>query len=423
MKQTALIVLFSMAWLSLTAQDKAPQKLKVFIDCSNTFCDFMFIRTEINVVDFMLDRMASDVHVLITSLRNGSGGSQYQMIFYGQNSFKQSRDTLRFATDPNATDFERRDITLKYLKLGLAPLVAKTYLAEGISINMKTASDSAIASNQTTDKWNYWIFRIGGNGNMNVDQVYKTSELRGNFRVARTTDNWKISLGLFGGQERTSYESLTDQGLLDVLVKNRSYRFEQSTVKSVNAHWSYGYKLSYLNSTFTNFRSSVNFLPQLEYSFFPYKDVNNRFVTLRYGLGPQHNVYYDTTIYIKKQEMLWGHNAELNISLNQKWGTINTGISYRNYFHDWKINNLGIATQMEVRVGGGLFFYVYMFGGLVHDQIYLPAGGATGEDVLSRRRQLQSSYNFQTFFGINYRFGSKLNNFVNPRFNSTFDDF
>ena len=106
-----------------------------------------------------------------------------------------------------------------------------------------------------------------------------------------------------------------------------------------------------------------------------------------------------------------------------KWGTINTGISYRNYFHDWKINNLGIATQMEVRVGGGLFFYVYMFGGLVHDQIYLPAGGATGEDVLSRRRQLQSSYNFQTFFGINYRFGSKLNNFVNPRFNSTFDDF
>jgi hypothetical protein len=60
---------------------------------------------------------------------------------------------------------------------------------------------------------------------------------------------------------------------------------------------------------------------------------------------------------------------------------------------------------------------------LVHDQIYLPGEGATGEEVLSRTRQLQSSYNFETFFGLNYRFGTKLNNFVNPRFNSTFDNF
>lgn len=425
MKLRSLITLALISCFELSAQEKTPQKLKVFIDCSNTFCDFMFIRSEINVVDFLLDRIASDVHVLVTSQQNGSGGMHYQMIFYGQNSFKQAQDTLRFVTDPNATDFERRDKLLKYIKSGLAPFVAKTYLAEGMTITMKTegTSDSAMVVDQTKDNWNYWIFRIGGNGNINMDQVYKSSELRGNFRLSRITDNWKVNFGFFGGQEKSSYEYDTDQGPLEVVVKNTNYRFENTVVKSVNAHWSYGYQLSFLNNTFTNYKSSSTFLPQIEYSFFPYKDVNNRFVTFRYGIGTQHNRYYEVTIYDKLEEMLWGHNAELNISLNQKWGTINAGVSYRNYFHDWKINNLGMATQMEVRVGGGLFFYVYLFGGLVHDQIYLPAEGATGEEVLSRMRKLQSSYNFETYFGINYRFGSKLNNFVNPRFNSTFDNF
>ncbi len=425
MKSYLFIATFLLAGSSINAQEKTDQKLKVFIDCSNTFCDMMFVRSEINVVDFLLDRVAADVHVLITDIRNGSGGRQYQMIFFGQNSFKHTRDTLKFATDPNATDFELRAKMLNYLKIGLTPLVAKTSQAEGIAITMKTevTTDSAGNSNLTKDKWNYWTFRVGANGNINMDQVYKSSEVRGNFRVNRTTDDWKILFGFFGGQEKSSYEYDTDAGPLEVVVKNTNYNFEHTLVKSINQHWSYGYQLSFLNNTFNNYKSRVYVLPQIEYSIFPYKDVNNRFLTLRYGIGLQQNNYYDTTIYNKTEEMLAGHNAELNISFNQKWGTINTGISYRNYFHNWKINNLGVATQMEVRVTGGLSVYVYLFGGLVHDQIYLPAEGATGEEVLSRTRQLQSSYNFETFFGLNYRFGTKLNNFVNPRFKSTFEDF
>ncbi|MEP7373085.1 MAG: hypothetical protein ABI675_06805 [Chitinophagaceae bacterium] len=48
--------------------------------------------------------------------------------------------------------------------------------------------------------------------------------------------------------------------------------------------------------------------------------------------------------------------------------------------------------------------------------MYLPKEGATPQEVLTRRRQLASGYAFSTNFGINYRFGSKLNNFVNLRF-------
>ena len=57
-----------------------------------------------------------------------------------------------------------------------------------------------------------------------------------------------------------------------------------------------------------------------------------------------------------------------------------------------------------------------MFAGLVRDQLNISGKNATSDDILTRRRQIASNYNYFTYFGINYRFGSNLNNFVNPRF-------
>ncbi len=419
-----LIILLFLGFLSFSilGQDNKPKRLKVFIDCTSTWCDMTYIRTEINVVDFLLDRVASDVHVLVTSLRNGGGGRQYQFIFYGQNQFKTHKDTLQMVADPNATDFEIRQGMVNYIKMGLAPLVAKTQQANKVSITMKSEVHAdSLPAPPVKDKWNYWVFRIGANGDVSMDKVYKSSSLRGNFRINRVTDKHKLSMRFFGGRDRSSYEYNTDTGPLKVVVKNKNYGLEHFYVKSINNHWSYGYSMLMINNTFNNYRSNITFLPQIEYSFFPYKDVNTRFITLRYGAGSVINHYYSTTLYLKDKEILWGHNAELNVSYNQKWGTINTGIRYRNYFHNWKINNLGLVAQVDVRITGGLSVYVYAYGGLVHDQIYLPLEGATTEEVLSRQRQLQSSYNFQSYFGINYRFGTKLNNFINPRFNSAFD--
>ena len=70
----------------------------------------------------------------------------------------------------------------------------------------------------------------------------------------------------------------------------------------------------------------------------------------------------------------------------------------------------------SVRIAGGLSAYISAFGGLTRDQIFLVKGDATPEEVLARRRQLASGYNFYTSIGFNFRFGSQLNNVVNPRF-------
>ncbi|MEO6236081.1 MAG: hypothetical protein ABIQ52_03725 [Vicinamibacterales bacterium] len=50
------------------------------------------------------------------------------------------------------------------------------------------------------------------------------------------------------------------------------------------------------------------------------------------------------------------------------------------------------------------------------DQIYLPLGEASTEEILLRQRQLLTGYEYSFDFGFGYSFGSIFNNIVNPRF-------
>jgi hypothetical protein len=382
------------------------------------WCDLTYIRTEINVVDFVIDRIAADVHVLLTAQNIGSGGEQFQLIFYGLNRFAGIKDTLRFETLPLATDAEERELTVKYLQAGLAPFIAKAGYLNELTIQSKLKTDStgkAKQSNQNTkDKWNYWVFRSGVDGNFSSDQNYKSQNLNARFNANRVTDKLKILFSVNAGENRNVFNIGTDK----LTIKNHNLNFSHTFAKSINEHWTYGYDAFALQNTFSNIKSQFYVSPGMEYNIFPYKNVNSKLLTIRYGVDVRSNSYYDSTIYEKTREWLPGQNLSVNLSLNQKWGTISTGVTYRNYFTDWRFYNISFNTFMDVRLTGNLSFNLYAFPSIVRDQVFLPKGDATSDDILSRRRQLQSNYNFFMGFGITYRFGSILNNFVNPRFNN-----
>jgi hypothetical protein len=175
-----LLLSFCMFTLVSLAQTPSKKRLSVFVDCSNMWCDLTYIRTEINVVDFVIDRIAADVHVLLTAQNIGSGGEQFQLIFYGLNRYSGIKDTLRFETLPLATDAEERELTVKYLQAGLAPFIAKAGYLNELTIQSKLKTDSTgktQQSNQNTkDKWNYWVFRSGVDGNFSSDQNYKSQQ-------------------------------------------------------------------------------------------------------------------------------------------------------------------------------------------------------------------------------------------------------
>lgn len=394
-------------------------RLKIFIDCRNARCDLNYIRTEIFYVDFLLDRLSADVHVLINSRGTGGGGRRYEMIFFGQNRFGLLRDTISYFEKPVTTLSESRILLVQHLKLGLTPFLIKTKFTDGITITVEEPKDSGEIKNlkhTSHDPWNYWVFTLRGDGNVNGEKVYTSFGYNGNFSASRLTEELKLGFSIYGSNNRTTYSFETDTGTEKFVARTNNYGLSHYLVKSIDSHWSAGYESIFNSNTFSNFRRQLYTRIAIEYNIFPYRQINNHYLAFSYGFITRFNRYYDTTIYNKLKETPLAHSMRMTLALNKKWGTINAGMSYHNFLKDWALNSLTMNFSVNVRVTGGLSFYISSSGGLVHDQVYLAKSGATQQEVLTRIRQLKSSYYFQNRFGISYRFGSKLNNFVNPRF-------
>jgi hypothetical protein len=309
---------------------------------------------------------------------------------------------------------------LQYLKLGLAPYMAKSLMATQIEMLTKVEEDKLLLMNSTEitpkDPWRYWTQIFGVNGNLRLDQQYQTLRASGYMQATKMTEDLKIRFRASAGKEVSTYRYESDSGTTKTIVDNSDFSLRHFIARGINNNWTYGYETSFTNSTFANLKGSLYFSTGLERSLFPYSRFNNKFIALRYGLDLRDNHYYDTTIYDKKKEVLVGQKLILSLKYNQRWGYVEGGVRYRNYFHDWELYNISINSAVNIRLTGALSINVDLYGAIVHDQMNLPKGEASKDDVLTRKRQLASAYNFATWFGVNYRFGSSVNNFVNPRF-------
>ena len=139
-------------------------------------------------------------------------------------------------------------------------------------------------------------------------------------------------------------------------------------------------------------------------------------LTFQYTVGHDIHHYREETIFGKMREQLFDHRGEVGLSLRQPWGSANASVSLSQYLNDLKKYSLGIDGGTNVRLFKGFSFNVFGEYSRTRDQIYLPKGTASTEDILLRQRQLFTGYQYFFNFGINYSFGSIFNNIVNPRF-------
>jgi hypothetical protein len=215
-------------------------------------------------------------------------------------------DTLRFNTDPTATDFEERDLLIKYLKLGLTPYIVKAGNGNDIAIQMKTKTDEKKKDTSTTtkDPWNYWVFRVGANGNISADEVYKTSRFGGNLAANRVTEELKVGFEASGSKNRDSYYLEDSTGKQKIVNKNEDYNFQHYLITSISDHWSYGYQVELSRSSFFEIiKAGYFFVQGFEYDIYPYKEVNTKFFTLSYTVDVRRNSYFDTTLYDKLKRL------------------------------------------------------------------------------------------------------------------------
>jgi len=381
---------------------------KIFIDC--TYCDIDYIRTNVTFVNYVRDRYEAQVHVLITTQTTGSGGKEYTLVFIGQREFQGMNDTLRVTTTKSATEDDVRKELVRALKIGLVRYTAKTPLGKYISVSFKEPSQPA----EVKDKWNYWVFSLRLNGFINGQRLQTFRTVRGSISADRVTSDLKISLSTDAFYSESNF-IIGDQKVVSI---SRSQGSSAMSVWSLGEHWSVGGFASAYTSTYRNFRFSTRVAPAIEYDVFPYSASTLKQLTFLYLLNYEHNWYYEETIYDKLEQALPGESLSLTLILKQPWGSVSATLGGSHYFYDFRRNNLSLSGSMTLKLFEGLSVSLGGVISMIHDQLSLPKRGATPEEILLQRRQLETGYSYFTYVGVTYTFGSIYNNIVNPRFNT-----
>ncbi len=380
--------------------------LKVFLDCP--FCDDDYIRREISFVNYVRDRKVADVHIMVTSQQTGSGGREYMMHFLGQNSYTRLSDTLAYVSKTDNTWDETRSGQVETMKMGLMPFVSKTPLSKFIKISYKPPVKEEVVE----DKWNQWVFETRLSGILDGQKSYNYDRISGSFSASRVTPEWKIDFDLYYRISNDEFD--TGDTIITSFTKSKS--FDGLIVKSLGEHWSVGGRFDISSSTYRNYKLKGLVYPGIEFNLFPYSESTRKQLLILYSLGYSYNSYQDSTIYNKIEENLFGHSLSVAMEFTQKWGSINTSIDWNNYFHDWSKNNLSSFVSLSLRVAKGLQIGIGGGASIIHDQLSLVIGGASPEEILLRRKELETSYQYFTHFSVSYTFGSIYNNVVNPRF-------
>lgn len=173
---------------------------KIFLDCRR--CDRDFIREEIPFVNFVRDRKDADVHILVTTQRTGAGGTEYTMAFIGQKAYADLRDTLKFVSTETDTEDDIRRGMVRVLKMGLMPYVAKTPIAECISILF----EEEVEPTAVEDKWNFWIFSVRLNSFLYGEKRSNYISLRGSVSANRVTPGSKLRMSFSASYNESNFE-------------------------------------------------------------------------------------------------------------------------------------------------------------------------------------------------------------------------
>ena len=198
-----------------------------------------------------------------------------------------------------------------------------------------------------------------------------------------------------------------------------SFNFSGLLVRSLGRHWSAGVQASAQSSTYQNRDYNYVIGPAVEYDLFPYDQSTRRQLRFLYGVNLEGDRYDQVTIFGKTAQTLATQTLTVALAVRERWGTVDVSVNGSQYLDDLRKYAAGLFGGVSVQLVRGLSIGVSGDYSAVHDQLYLPAAGATQQEILVRQRQLATQYTYFVSYGITYTFGSIFNNVVNPRFGSS----
>ena len=406
----------------LFAQDPAPgatpdtvrpsvdRPVRVYLDCER--CFESYVRRNLTFVDYVRDRKQADVHVLGTRRPSGGGGASYRLEFIGRKAFEDQRYELTYDARSTQTREELRQGLADRLRLGLVPFANRTPESDHLAVTYDPPDEDDAASSPETDPWNQWVFDMGVSGSADVQEREYAYEIEGNLNAERVTEAWKVDFRLDGEQEVDVFEQ---EDTTDIRSVSEDYDFDAEVVKTLGPNSGAGLSGTVFSRTFTNIQLATRLRAAVEYNLFPYAISDQKRLVFRYRIGPEYRTYREVTIFDKRRETLLQQSAAVNLRLNQTWGFAFAGVEWANYFHDLSKNSVEFRSFLDVQLVEGLSLRLSLDAERVQDQLSLPEGDLSDEEVLLRRQERATSFEFSGSIGLSYTFGSIYNNVVNTR--------
>ena len=387
------------------------QELNVFLDC--IVCDLNYFKENLTIVNYVREPGLSDVQIQSTMMNTGSGGEQYNLTFIGRKKFICLNDTLVFSVPPEYTADEIRSIMLDKIKLGLVPYLMKTAYAENLIL---TIDDAEISTRVNIDPWKSWTFELDGSGYLFHEKLSKSYTLNGRLYAGKITPKIKIESNNYIDYKESHFILPLTDTVFHLSTFQQGFSSSNIFVRSWGDHLGIGGTACFRKSAISNLDFQLKFGPAIEYNLFKYVEASHKQLRFLYTLGYEHSNYNEITIYNKTNDYLYTHSLNILFMFIKPWGYFNWSLLGSSYLHDFSKFSLGTNGMASVRITNGLSFNMgfglYMF----RDQIDLRKGGASLEEILTYQREIESNYNYTINFGITFRFGSKFNNAVNPRF-------
>jgi len=381
---------------------------KVYLDCR---CDRSYIKEHIPLVNYVGDRNDADIHILFTDQRTGSG-REYNLLFKGRNYFVGINDTVKYFTNQVETENQTRIKMVEALKAGLVKYIYRSKVAGQMKIIYADNGAEPQGGTGLADDWDFWVFRTSIRTSLGGQQTSNSNSFEGSFSVNRVTEESKINFYLSNQYSENNFE------YADETIKNvsRNQNLSGSFINAIDDHFSWGVWSSGNKSTYGNIKLGLSGSTGIEYNFFPYSEANQRQFNIQYRINSRYNYYQSETIYFKTEESLWSHSLHISMELIETWGSAGFGINGSNYLHNFSLYSLGANGFISWKIAKGISLDMSGRYSKINNQLALPRGDASLEDVLLRSREIQTQYSYNFSVGLSYTFGSIYNNAVNPRF-------
>ena len=196
----------------------------------------------------------------------------------------------------------------------------------------------------------------------------------------------------------------------------RGYSAGALVVLSAGDHWGWGAQLSAAHSSFSNEDLTLRMAPAVEYNLFPYSESTRRQLRFLYSVGLTRLDYDQETIFLKTEEIVPDHRLVAALEVSQPWGSSRASLQIVQHLNDLSRYRINLSGGIDLRLFRGLAFNLNGGASRVRDQINLPAGDASEEEILTQQRELGTGFQYNFSVGFSYTFGSIFSNVVNPRF-------